>query len=438
MSIVNGLFAGRAGISSHGSAIAAVGDNISNSSTIGYKASRAEFNDLIAGGQTAGRTIGSGSQLAGVTSNFSQGTLEFTSRPLDLAIDGNGFFVVADGPQRFYTRAGNFRTDETGNLVDQNGYSVLGFPSNGTGALAPLNLNTAASSATTTSAVTISGNLDAGSTDAIVIGRLTGTAPSLQATNAGTDGTANTLTFADLSDAAAFQTALDVVDSLGEAHTVTVFFFKNQASANSWTAAAYVNSEDVDPLTSLETGEPRFLGSSAMTFNADGSIASGNTINATNIPWNNGSTTTGDIAFDFAQFTQFAANSNINSISQNGQGVGAVTSVSISGNGEIFALLDNGENTVIGTIGLANFANEEGLQRVGSNLLAQSNDSGEPIQGSPSSGTFGNIQSGSLELSTTDIATEFVKLITLQRGFQANSRIITSIDQLLNEIIQLA
>ncbi len=112
--------------------------------------------------------------------------------------------------------------------------------------------------------------------------------------------------------------------------------------------------------------------------------------------------------------------------------------MSISGNGEIFALLDNGENTVIGTIGLANFTNEEGLQRIGSNLLAQSNDSGEPIQGSPASGTFGTIQSGSLELSTTDIATEFVKLITLQRGFQANSRIITSIDQLLNEIIQLA
>lgn len=438
MSIVNGLFAGRAGISSHGSAIAVVGDNISNSSTIAYKSSRAEFNDLIAGGQTAGRTIGSGSQLSAVTSNFSQGTLEFTSRPLDLAIDGNGFFVVADGPQRFYTRAGNFRTDESGNLVDQNGYSVLGFPANGTGALAPLNLKGASSSATTTTGVSISGNIDASSTEDIDIDRLTGTAPSLQATNAGTDGTANTLTYADLSGAAAFQTALDVVDSLGRAHTMTVFFFKDDSASNSWTAAAYVNSEDVDPLGTLESGEPRFLGSTAMTFGTNGSVTTGGTITATNIPWNNGSDVTGDITIDLSQFTQFAANSNVNAISQNGQGVGAVTSVSISGNGEIFALLDNGENTVIGTIGLANFANEEGLQRVGSNLLAQSNDSGEPIQGSPASGTFGTIQSGSLELSTTDIATEFVKLITLQRGFQANSRIITSIDQLLNEIIQLA
>ena len=134
-SIINGLFAGRSGISSHGSAIAVVGDNISNASTIGYKAARAEFEDLIAGGQASGRVIGAGSSVSSINSIFQQGTLEFTSRPLDLAIDGNGFFAVADGSQRFYTRAGNFKIDSSGYIVNQNGLAVLGFPAGGSGAL---------------------------------------------------------------------------------------------------------------------------------------------------------------------------------------------------------------------------------------------------------------------------------------------------------------
>ncbi|MCB0330638.1 MAG: flagellar hook protein FlgE [Bdellovibrionales bacterium] len=438
MSIVNGLFSGRAGIGSHGAAIAVVGDNISNSSTIGYKASRAEFEDLIAGGQATGKTIGSGSQLAATTANFTQGTLEFTSRPLDLAIDGNGFFVVADGAQRFYTRAGNFKTDSAGNIVDQNGFSVLGFPTNGTGALAPLNINNVSSSTSPTSAVTITGNLDANAAATVALANAANdTLPAaLQAPAAGS--VAATPTYTDLSNAAAFQTVVDVIDSLGQAHTVTVYFFKDDTDPNQWVAAAYVNSEDVGD---TPAGVPRLIAQGQMDFASSGlfdpATTGGGILAAANIPWGNGSSSQ-SFNIDLSSFSQFAANPNVSSITQDGQGVGAVTSVSISTNGEIFALLDNGENAVIGQLGLVNFSNPEGLQRVGGNLLAQSNESGEPIQGRPGAGTFGEIQSGSLELSTTDIATEFVKLITLQRGFQANSRIITSIDQLLNEIIQLA
>lgn len=130
-SIVNGLFSGRSGISSHGIAIAVIGDNISNASTLGYKTSRAEFADLIAGGQTSGKVVGSGSQVSSISTIFEQGTSEFTGRPLDLTVDGNGFFVLADGLQRFYTRAGNFKLDEEGNIVNQNGLNVLGFPATG-------------------------------------------------------------------------------------------------------------------------------------------------------------------------------------------------------------------------------------------------------------------------------------------------------------------
>ena len=306
--------------------------------------------------------------------------------------------------------------------------------------MAALNLNNVSSSSSPTDDVLISGNIDANATTTVELtGAANDTLPvALQATAAGSDGTANTLSYSDLSAAAAFQTVVDVVDSLGESHTATVYFFKDTTDPNQWVAGVYVNSEDVDPIATSETGEPRLLGTVEMDFGSDGLLNNGGSLAVTDIPWKNGSATTQDIDFDFTQFTQFAANSNVSAITQDGQSVGAVTSVNISSNGEIFALLDNGENAVIGTVGIVNFSNPEGLQRVGGNLLAQSNESGEPIQGRPGAGTFGEIQSGSLELSTTDIATEFVKLITLQRGFQANSRIITSIDQLLNEIIQLA
>lgn len=436
-SIINGLFSGRAGIASHGVAIAVVGDNIANASTIGYKSSRAEFEDLIAGGQTSGKTVGSGSSIAAVSTIFEQGTLEFTSRPLDLAIDGNGFFVVAQGEQRYYTRAGNFKIDSSGYLVNQNDLKVLGFPANGTGALEPLNINTVSQDSVGTENVAVSGNVDAGA-DLVDVSDIPST------TNAGDAPTGVTTTYADLNDVAEFSTVVEVFDSLGAAHTITFFFF--HTDTNEYTVQGYVNSEDVDP-SGTDVGLPRLVvnssdsGDITMSFDGDGSRNNAPTASAPDltagIPWNNGSdSSTIDINLD--PFTQFSSTSSILAITQDGQGIGTVGNLSIETNGEIFALLDNGETALIGTIGLANFANSEGLARIGNQLLQQSPDSGEPVIGTPSTGTFGQLQSGSVELSTVDIANEFVKLITLQRGFQASSRIITTINQLLNEIIQLA
>ncbi|MDC0358836.1 flagellar hook-basal body complex protein [Oligoflexia bacterium] len=217
-SIINGLFAGRAGIASHGTAIAVIGDNISNSSTIGFKSSRAEFEDLIAGGQTSGKTIGSGSAISAVSTIFEQGTMEFTSRALDLAIDGNGFFVVAEGAQRFYTRAGNFKLDPAGYIVDQDNSALLGFPSTGSGALEPLNVNAVSQNSVDTGNVDIAGNLNAGS--AIIAGGVAGI-PIVD----GEGGNTTNTTYSDLNGAADFSTVVEVFDSLGESHTVTYMFF---------------------------------------------------------------------------------------------------------------------------------------------------------------------------------------------------------------------
>jgi len=432
-SIVNGLFSGRSGISSHGAAIAVIGDNISNASTIGYKSSRAEFEDLIAGGQTAGKVIGSGSATSGVSTIFEQGTLEFTSRPLDLAIDGNGFFTVRNGLSNFYTRAGNFKVDSQGYIIDQNGFKVLGFQAGGSGALDSVNVNQISQSSVASTEATVQGNLDAG--DPIIA---VGSIPSTLA-----DGVANAAlpatTYADLNAASSFSTVMDVFDTLGAKHTLTFFF--THTAAGQYTVKGYANSDDVDTGTPA-TGKPRLIGTATLTFGSDGSrtnVPAGGSFDIAHaVKWNNGSDQTNSLGILFDQFTSYSTSSNIASISQNGQGVGTVTSVSIEKDGQIFALLSNGQSATIGTIGLTNFSNPEGLTRIGNNLLQQSASSGEPIVGRPESGTFGSISAGSLELSTVDIANEFVKLITIQRGFQANSRIITTINQLLNDIIQLA
>jgi flagellar hook protein FlgE len=426
-SIVNGLFAGRSGIASHGAAIAVVGDNISNASTIGYKASRAEFEDLIAGEGGGGKTVGSGSSLAAVTTIFGQGTFEFTGRPLDLGIAGNGFFVVAQGEQRFYTRAGNFKVDSSGYVVNQNGLEVLGFPANASGALERLNVNTIEQSSVATTDLSMVGNVSAGAT---VI-----SAAGIPATT----GSPPTTSFADINARAAHSQAIDVFDSLGKGHTLTAFFFKTGATAPQYTVKMYARNEEVDATPGTFSGYPREVGSCTLSFGGDGQRTG--TIPATDITasiaWNNGSNAS-SIDVSFSSFTQYSGQSNIQVISQDGKGIGAVTDISIDDSGLITAKLSNGQSANIGTIGLAAFSSPEGLTRNGFSLLSKSLSSGEPIVGRPGSGTLGKVKAGSLELSTTDTAAEFVRMITLQRGFQASARIITTVNQLLNEIIQLA
>lgn len=430
-SIYNGLYAGRSGLDAHGAAMANVGDNIANASTIAFKATRAEFEDLMAGGQGGKNAVTSGASVAAVSAVFEQGTFESTGRSLDLAIDGNGFFVVAQDQQRFYTRAGNFKVDSAGYIVTQGGLAVLGFPTDGSGALEPINVNTIEQGSVATTTVSIAGNLNA---KADILAGGAAAIPN-------TAGDPPTTTFADLNAAAAYSTVVDVFDSLGETHTVTMFFF--HTGANEYTVRAYVANEDVDANPTV-SGYPRLMSAAAekvITFNGSGQRTAPPTTGVPDfnptVTWNNGADPS-TVKFNFAPFTQYSANANILSITQDGRGIGSVTDVNIAENGQILALLSNGQTAQIGTVALVNFTSPEGLTRMGKNLLAQSTESGEPVIGTPKSGTFGAVKSGSIELSTVDIAAEFVKMITLQRGFQASSRIITTINQLLNEVIQLA
>jgi flagellar hook protein FlgE len=363
---------------------------------------------------------------------FDQGTLEFTGRPLDLGISGTGYFVLAKEDQRFYSRAGNFKVDSSGFIVNPGGLAVLGFPANGSGALEPLNVNTIEQSAIETTEVTIAGNVNA---SANLVAAATIPVPGV--------AVPPTVTYANLNQFAEYSTVVDTFDSLGERHPTTLFFF--HTGVNEYTIRAYVNNEDVDavpvpPAVGL-TGYPRFIGEAVMTFGGDGRRnplpTPGVADFTANVAWSNGADASA-IEFMFSPLTQFSSQSNILSISQDGTGVGAVQSISVGTDGKITALLSNGQQNMLGQLAMASFSNQEGLGRQTGNVFTESAASGAAIIGRAESGALGSIKSGTLELSTVDIASEFVKIITLQRGFQASSRLITTINQLLNEIIQLA
>jgi flagellar hook protein FlgE len=432
-SITDGLYAGRAGIQAFGTAISVVADNITNQGTTGFKSSRADFTDLLSGsigGGGSGSSVGSGSQIAGVTPVLKQGTFEPTGRPLDLGIDGNGYFIVRNpaNNQQFYTRSGSLSVDTQGNLIDLNGYRVLGFPANQAGGLASLNVNQFEVDNADTNGVSFTGNLNA---ESPVVA-----APPVAAIGGGQS-------FADLSQASQFQSSVEVFDSLGARHVVTVFFYHTDPGdpamgiPASWVAQAVVDGADAGG----NAGEPIEVGRSTMEFSPTGQRSNPPVAPAPDFTaapaWSNGSEV-GDIDFSFDPFTQFAASSTIGSIDQNGTGSGTVVGFRVSEDGSLLAQLDNGAIAPIGTVALAKFANPERLDRVGSSLFTESSNSGVPVIGVPNTGTFGRLESGALEQSTTDLGSEFVKLISLQRGFQGSSRIISSIDELLNEIISLA
>ncbi len=440
-SINEGLFAGRAGIQSHGAAISVLSDNIANANTVGFKSSRAEFVDLLAGnisGSGSATAVGSGSSVANVTQIFTQGSFEYTGRGLDLAIDGNGFFIVEDpSGARFYSRAGNFSIDADGNLLNQNGNNVMGFPVNGTGGLELLNINDISTTSQPTSNVKITGNLDAS------------TALGTGDPYAGNLGVhAATPTFDFVQQDAAYSTFLTVYDSLGKDHTLNIFFFQS-GTPNQWEVGVYVDAAEVGGtpgeayrlggMSTADASASPATGGSFIEFLGDGKRASVGSPDFTlnNIPWSNGSNSS-NINMTFDPYTQFSTASNISSLIQDGSGSGNVVSFNVETDGTLFATLDNGESANVGQIALATFGNPEALRRTGESLFSESQESGQPVIGTAQSGKFGAIESGAIELSTSDIASDFIKLITLQRGFQGSSRIISNIDDLLNEIINLA
>lgn len=416
MAIISSLYTGVSGLSSNGAAIAVIGDNIANANTIGFKASSASFGDILSStmvSSTGNYQIGRGSQLLGVSADFTQGAFQTTDNGLDMAVDGSGFFIVNDPDNAsFYTRAGQFDISKEGYLVNPEGYKVQGYQADSMGNITPtlgdLPLSSAYIQPSTTKEATITANLDAGAV-----------AP---------DPLINPFSSSD-SDSYNFSTSVTLYDSLGNARNVNLYFVKS-ATAGTWDVYApgstsgnsAIGSLVFDVNGNIDTSVPGNTGSLDATFD----YGAGLTI---------GGLGAGSELFDMSDFSQYTASSTILTQYQDGYPSGSLRNVSIDPNGVISGRFSNGKTKALGQVALATFQNQNGLFKSGNNLFKTSLDSGQASVGTPGAGQYGTVLSSSLELSNVDLTREFVKMITIQRGFQANSKIITTSDEMLTDLL---
>jgi len=404
------------GLTASTDALDIIGNNLANLNTTGYKDSSVSFYDLLSQSIGGGAVqIGGGVSATHSSRVFNQGSIQQTGGAFDAAIQGNGFFVLQDtGGNVLYTRAGNFQLDAQGNLVTGNGQFVQGWSSingaiNTSGPIGKITVPTNALQAPSpTSQFTLTGNLES---DAVV---------------GASDGT--------------FSAPIQVVDSLGSIHTLTVTFTKT--AANSWNYEVDIPGAD---LSSGTTGTPSKLVNGTISFDSNGNMTSpaapgqvaiaitGLSDGATdmNINWNlydsNGSPT----------FTQFAQQSALSGSSQDGKAAAQVTQVSLSNGGSIFVHYSDGSQQVIGQLAVASISNPDSLVSVGDSNFEVGADTATPVVGMPGSGNRGTIQGGALESSTVDIATEFTNLIVYQRSYEANSKVISTMDQLTQDLLNI-
>lgn len=431
MALTGALFSGVSGINANGNAMNIIGDNIANVNTIGFKSSRAVFFDLLSA-EVGGTKVGTGSRLAAASRLFTQGGVETTNSPTDMAIEGAGLFVLRDAQGGlFYSRAGQFNFDKDGNLVNLQGLKVQGFE---------LDANGNPVSGLTDIAINAKRLLPPVVTSKIDLGLNLDATATVPATAFPADALGTEAPPATWFGASNFSSVVTVYDSLGAAHDLTVVFRKT-ATANQW---EYRVLADAGNITGGTAGNLRQISGAGglLAFNPDGTLNAGAPTNITAIgpiAWSNGANaqTIAAADLDFTGTSQFALPSSVNLLSQNGSPSGAVSSISIDTDGVITGHFSSGPTEPLFRIALTDFNNPEGLTHLGNTLFAQSAQSGDPIFGNPGNGGLGTILPGSLELSNVDLATEFVKMVTTQRGFQASSRIITVTDTLLEEIANL-
>ncbi|HEU4621223.1 MAG TPA: flagellar hook protein FlgE [Burkholderiaceae bacterium] len=397
---------GLSGLSAATRNLDVIGNNVANANTVGAKISRAEFSDVYANSLAFGGNVqtGIGVNVASIAQQFTQGQLTTTNNPLDVAVNGNGFFrMSADGVLE-YTRNGQFRQDKDGYIVNSAGARLTGYPadSNGnitTGAPLELRLSTSDIAPRVTSEITSELNLDSRA--------------------------ANVTAAFDVTDSTTYTsaTSVNVYDSLGNPHPLTLYFQKS--AANTWDVYGAENGVQV-------TGGS--LGT--LTFGSDGKIASGGVVSFS-LPVTTGAGTPIPINLDLGAATQFGASFGVTSLTQDGYGPGRLAGLSIAPDGTILGRYSNGQSRAQGQIALANFSDPQGLRPLGGNAWAESSTSGQPLLGAPGSGTFGVVQSGAVEESNVDLTSELVNMITAQRVYQANAQTIKTQDQVLQTLLNL-
>lgn len=424
MGILSSLYTGVSGLQANGEALGIYGDNIANANTTGFKVARPEFQDVIAKslkGVLGGNQIGRGTRLSNVNPIFSQGSIVQTERSTDLAISGDGFFVVDGAEGRSFTRSGVFNFDKEGQLATLDGQKVMGFQADERGAiqnkLTAIKIDRSVIDAKGSSKINLSMNLDIRAEKGV------GFDPQRP------DQTSQ------------YSNGLTVYDSAGNAHLVTLYFEK--AGDGQWTWHAMAKGEEV---VGGEKGKLVECATGSLKFNTDGRLSE-SVVNKNEFNFNKGALPNQKIEFNFGktiaeggdglQTTQYGTNSDLYKHTQDGYTAGTLAGLSFNDDGVLSAIFTNGETINIAQVAIAKFENNEALFKKGQNYFRESKNSGQPFIGRPGEGGRGRITPKAVESSTTDIANEFINLMTTQRTFQANARAVTTADELMQEVLNI-
>jgi flagellar hook protein FlgE len=442
------MFSGVSSLRSHQLRMDVIGNNIANVNTVGYKSSNVTFaetySQTLAGASSSGTSrggtnpmqVGLGTNVSSISVNHTKGSIQRTDIATDLMVDGSGFFMVtndANAQNKFYTRAGNFAMDELGFLVTTDGYKVLDIN------FKPIQVNMSdTKKATATQKLTFNGNINFNDKD--------------------------------------YTTTVDLYDSLGDIHTLNIKFGDNLTSQVKQTVDPFDPKYDPANPTAVYNYSYRamsFLDSSGnpittdppqdlyVKFNEDGEVVDVVSGIDTATVAGGGASFDGDLiqsvpgaadivldinrsmffanadTNDVRIFTQYSQESDAKGVQLGGISAGTIDTFNISSKGEIIGIYTNGERKILQIIGLVDFDNPAGLMKLGGNLFQGTPNSGTPKYGAPATGSFGAVTPGALEMSNVDLAAQFTDMITTQRGFQANSRVITTSDEILQELVNL-
>lgn len=489
---------GLSGIRAAASDLNITGNNIANAGTVGFKGSRAEFADVYAASVlgSGSNAQGSGVVLGDVAQLFTQGAVNFTENSLDLAINGNGFFVTSKNGAMSYTRAGYFGTDNSGFIVNNFGEKLQGFGVNAVtgqinqGVQTDLRVDTRSANPKATSTIESTLNLNSTNVrpavlqqayDSVRLGHAQGPATAARDAVLVADGidpvdynpqvhigarntyeaalrdyqmtadqqvgalAAGRATF-DPSNSATYNssTSVNVFDSLGNPHVMTKYFVKTDA--NNWDMFVLIDGRDVQ--SGIAATDPQFDPTAttrySLNFNASGELTSPQPLNV--VGWRPLDSTgrpagaqspVDSLAIDLRGSSQYASSFAVTSVVQDGFTTGELAGLQIDDQGMLVARYTNGQTKVQGQLALATFANQQGLTPIGKTGWAQSSASGEPVIGKPGTGTLGSVQSGALEMSNVDLSEQLINLIIAQRNYQANAKTIQTEDAVTQTIINL-
>ena len=424
------------GLNAASSDLDVTSNNIANVGTTGFKGSRAEFADIFAVSSGAtGNSVGSGVLLASVAQQFSQGNLEFTESALDIAVSGEGFFVLKPNQtssELLYSRAGAFQVDQSGNIVTNQGQILQVFPVNASGSVTstslsgtvPLQVPSTVGQPQATTQVDINLNFPAGISPQLDPTAVGGLDDELAVNPA----SPNPTTFHN-------STSATIFDSQGTSHILTMYFVMTDDANNTWESRATLDGQLVTPTAGA-----------VLDFDSSGALDTANSTTLGNIAFDPLALTNGaaplTLAVDFRSGTNTVTQEaqggfSVQSLTQDGFSTGRLSGIEIASDGLVSASFTNGQTSPLGKIALARFDNPQGLNPVGNTSWVETVASGAVQGGEAGTGNFGVMQSGALETSNVDLTEQLVKLITAQRNFQANSKSIETANTVTQTIINI-